>query len=258
MTTFLVTCWRLGESGPKPFLLMVMFWSIYNIVPPFLFLMYACYNGAQPPPHALFTPQPSPAGACSAGWLQRGCRSGRHLGAQQCSSTPEQALLQPWPPAHLATAPPCAGKGKLYEELCRIGLFVTYGMALGERGASPLASAGPASASGLSSRSTSTWPAAWLIAFTCTEVRASLPGPARTHQASPPCPACRRHDLHVAGAARVRLWGRAQHGAAVLRRPEERADERQQQLRALEERQLHGGRLERCVPAGRRLLRRRG
>jgi hypothetical protein len=57
MTTFLVTCWRIGDSGPKPFLLMVLFWSIYNIVPPFLFLMYACYNGAPP------EPEPEPGGA---------------------------------------------------------------------------------------------------------------------------------------------------------------------------------------------------
>jgi hypothetical protein len=45
LTTFGVTCARLGEAGPKPFLLMVLFWSIYNIMPPFLFLMYACYSG---------------------------------------------------------------------------------------------------------------------------------------------------------------------------------------------------------------------
>jgi hypothetical protein len=44
-TTLAVTVYKLVDQGGKPHLLMVLFWAIYNSIPPFLFIMYSLYNG---------------------------------------------------------------------------------------------------------------------------------------------------------------------------------------------------------------------
>jgi hypothetical protein len=45
-TTLAVTVYKLADQGGKPHLLMVLFWALYNSIPPFLFVMYSLYNGA--------------------------------------------------------------------------------------------------------------------------------------------------------------------------------------------------------------------
>jgi hypothetical protein len=48
LTTSVVTIYKLADQGIKPHLLMVLFWGVYNMIPPFLFIMYTCYKGGGP------------------------------------------------------------------------------------------------------------------------------------------------------------------------------------------------------------------
>jgi hypothetical protein len=48
LCTSAVTVYKLADQGVKPHLLMVLFWGVYNMIPPFLFIMYTCYRGEPP------------------------------------------------------------------------------------------------------------------------------------------------------------------------------------------------------------------